>query len=120
VLVHGYDFPVPDGRGYLGGWWVLPGPWLEPGFRCKGYAVLKDNTAVMEELIRRFNGILASLPGLPGLGHVKYVDLRGTLSNDVRQNRYRDGWNDELHPNRGGFEAVARVFDAAIRPLPMP
>ncbi len=38
VLVHGYDYPVPDGRGYVGGFWVLPGPWLEPAFRQKGYA----------------------------------------------------------------------------------
>ncbi len=28
ILVHGYDYPVPDGRGFLGGWWILPGPWL--------------------------------------------------------------------------------------------
>src|SRR6185436_17159820 len=30
ILIHGYSYPVPDGRGYLGGAWVLPGPWLEP------------------------------------------------------------------------------------------
>ena len=30
ILLHGYDYPVPDGRGFLGGWGPLPGPWLEP------------------------------------------------------------------------------------------
>ena len=35
IVVHGYDRPVPDGRGFLGGWAFLPGPWLEPGFRQK-------------------------------------------------------------------------------------
>jgi hypothetical protein len=33
VVLHGYDHPIPDGRGWLGGGWFLPGPWLEPGFR---------------------------------------------------------------------------------------
>ena len=42
VLVHGYDYPVPDGRGFLGGWWLLPGPWLEPGFREKGFEKLQE------------------------------------------------------------------------------
>jgi len=37
IIIHGYDYAVPDGRGFLGGWWLLPGPWLEPGFRRKGY-----------------------------------------------------------------------------------
>lgn len=26
ILLHGYDYPVPDGRGFLGGWGPLPGP----------------------------------------------------------------------------------------------
>ena len=40
VVVHGYGYAVPDGRGFLGGGWMLPGPWLEPGFRRKGYLAL--------------------------------------------------------------------------------
>jgi hypothetical protein len=40
IVTHGYDYPVPDGRGFLGGWWRLPGPWLQPGFRRKGHSDL--------------------------------------------------------------------------------
>jgi lysophospholipase L1-like esterase len=120
VLFHGYDFPVPDGRGYLGGFWFLPGPWLEPGFRRKGYGVLRDNTDVMADLIGRFNAVLARLPNQAGLGHVKYVNLQGTLSNDLRQERYKDSWDNELHPTEEGFDSVAQVFDDAIRTLPSP
>src|SRR5215470_17645715 len=36
ILIHGYDYPVPDGRGFWGGW-PFPGPWLEPGFREKNF-----------------------------------------------------------------------------------
>src|SRR5262249_13983636 len=41
ILIHGYDYPVPDGRGFLGGRGPLPGPWLEPGFREKFFTNLQ-------------------------------------------------------------------------------
>ena len=63
LVVHGYDYPVPDGRGYLGGFWLLPGPWLEPGFRQKGYRDLAQRAAIARALIDRFNGVLEALPG---------------------------------------------------------
>jgi hypothetical protein len=25
IVIHGYDYPIPDGRGFMGGWWILPG-----------------------------------------------------------------------------------------------
>ncbi len=33
ILVHGYDYPVPDGRGFLGGW---PFPWALVGSGISG------------------------------------------------------------------------------------
>ncbi len=115
ILIHGYDYPVPDGRGYLGGLWLFPGPWLEPGFRRKGYLDLATRCRVMESLIDRFNAVLATIAGSPGLEHVRHVDLRGTLSNALRGRAYRAWWNDELHPSAKGFVAVARRFDRALR-----
>src|SRR5204863_9248595 len=44
IVVHGYDHPVPDGRGFMGGWWALPGPWLKPGFTKKGHLDQAANT----------------------------------------------------------------------------
>jgi hypothetical protein len=43
--------PVLDGRGFLGGWWFLPGPWLEPGFREKGFARLPERITLAKQLI---------------------------------------------------------------------
>jgi hypothetical protein len=65
ILIHGYDYPVPDGRGFLGGWWFLPGPWLEPGFREKGYDALTMRIALAKQLIDRFNTMLQNVAGLP-------------------------------------------------------
>ena len=125
VVVHGYDHAIPDGRGYLGGSWLLPGPWLEPGFRRKGYvpadsrrrvAALGTNAAVVRELIDRHNAMLGRLVrdlAKEGLGHVRYVDLRGTLCGDVPAG-YRADWNDELHPTRAGFDRVAALIAKEI------
>ena len=125
VVVHGYDHAIPDGRGYLGGTWVLPGPWLEPGFRRKGYvtgerrkrvAALGANASAVRELIDRHNAMLERLVrdlAAEGVDHVRYVDLRGTLSNRLPA-RYLEDWNDELHPTRAGFELVADKIARAI------
>jgi hypothetical protein len=117
VLIHGYDYPVPDGRGYLGGFWPFPGPWLEPGFRRKGYLDLAERCRAMEPLIDRFNAVLSGIAGGPGLEHSRHVDLRGVLSSALAGRAYKAWWNDELHPTQKGLAAVAGRFDAAISGL---
>jgi lysophospholipase L1-like esterase len=104
IVVHGYDYPVPDGRGFAGGWWLLPGPWLKPGFAQKGHTTLTANKAILRTLIDALNEMLTRVSAMPRFGHVKYVDLRGTLSQNAG---YQDDWADELHPTRKGFRAVA-------------
>ena len=112
ILLHGYDYPVPDGRGFWGGWWFLPGPWLKPGFDLKGYGDLKENIGICKDLIDRLNAMIRSVTALPQFPHVKFIDLRGTLSN--RASDYEDWWDNEMHPTRKGFEAVADQFAAEI------
>ena len=107
ILVHGYDYPVPDGRGYLGGWWVLPGPWMEPGFRKKGFDDLDQNTEIARQLIDRFNEMIKGVAALPSFSHVKYVNLRKTLSNAAN---YKKWWGNELHPTKEGFKEVTKKF----------
>lgn len=114
ILVHGYDRPRPDGRGVLGGFWRLPGPWLRPGFQTKGFPDEDVNTAVIGTLIDRFNAMLQRLVALPQMSHVRYVDLRGTLSNGAG---YRRDWGNELHPTRGGFEKVGQRFAQVLARL---
>jgi lysophospholipase L1-like esterase len=115
IITHGYDYPVPDGRGFLGGGWFLPGPWLEPGFRQKGYADRAHNSRLLVELIDRFNAMLRSASATAGFHHVRYLDLRGTLSNT---SNYKTDWANELHPTARGFRMVAEQFADAIAPLP--
>jgi hypothetical protein len=115
ILVHGYDYPVPDGRGFLGGWWFLPGPWLEPGFREKGFDDLRERIALAKELIDRFNTMVRGVAALGEFPHVKYVNLRGTLSVGAD---YETWWANELHPTKRGFEAVTERFATVLAALP--
>ena len=65
----------------------------------------------MGDLIDRFNRMLREVAATPGFGHVRYLDLRGTLPNDAT---YKTWWANELHPTRRGFAAVADRFASVI------
>ena len=112
IVVHGYDYPVADGRGFAGGFWILPGPWLAPGLRQKGYDPIVQGAPVLKALIDRFNAMLATLVAQPKYAHVRFVDLRGTLQGRP----HRDWWADELHPSKRGFRTVAQKFAEALLP----
>ncbi len=114
ILVHGYDYPVPDGRGFLGGWLFLPGPWLQPGFQEKLFDDLPTTINFMRQVIDQFNQMLQALVALPAFGNVRYVDLRKTLSTDLTNDAYKAWWGNELHPTEQGFEAVADKFAANL------
>lgn len=115
ILIHGYDYAVPDGRGYLGGLGCLPGPWLQPGFFEKHFKDLSKATAMVQDLIDRFNTMLQKLEQEPTYkDHVRYVNLRRTLSNVLPGRAYRTWWANELHPEPKGFDAVTAKFLSAL------
>lgn len=107
ILVHGYSGPVPDGRGVLGGAWFLPGPWIAPGFRDKGFPddELQRRIEIVGDLMDRFNEMLMEITSLPDFPHVHYVNLRGSLPTGAG---YKDWWANELHPTKQGFAEVTR------------
>ena len=117
MIVHGYDYPVPDGRGFLGGFGPLPGPWLKPGFHAKQFADPETNVALMHDIIDRFNAMVAALASDPLLTQVHYLDLRGTLSTTLTEDAYHQWWGNELHPSEAGFSAVANKFALALNRL---
>ena len=114
ILVHGYDYPVPDGRGFLGGWGALPGPWLEPGFREKGFGELAVRIQLAHDLMDLFNTMIGAIAGLKEFAHVHYLDLRNTLTTGAG---YKQWWDNELHPTEKGFRAVADKFATILAGL---
>jgi lysophospholipase L1-like esterase len=114
IVIHGYDYPVPDGRGFLGGFGPLPGPWLEPGFRQKGYDDMTVCKNICVDLINQFNSMLDQLAGQSPFAHVHYLDLRKTLSTGPD---FKKDWANELHPTGDGFKKVTAKFAALIQKL---
>jgi lysophospholipase L1-like esterase len=115
ILIHGYDYPVPDGRGYLGGWWFLPGPWFEPGFRVKGFGIIQERINIVKDLIDLFNEMLQTIASRPEFEHVHFVDVRKTLS--TLPDKYQADWDNELHPTEQGFKAITAKFVQVINQL---
>ena len=92
----------------------MPDPWLEPGFRDKGFDKLEEREALAKKLIDRFNKMLSELEALPQFSHVTYVNLRKTLSSDAD---YKQSWDNELHPTPKGFKLVTDRFVAVLDSL---
>ncbi|MEM7193949.1 MAG: hypothetical protein AAF402_03305 [Pseudomonadota bacterium] len=106
IIIHGYDYAVPDGRGFKFGFFTFSGPWLEPGFDAKGYTDINIKRKIVKQLIDMLNDVLTGIPIIRGFNHVKYVDLRNTLPN--ASSSYKKWWDNELHPTDKGFERVAK------------
>lgn len=115
VITHGYDYPIPDGRGVLGGFGPLPGPWLRPGFERKGYTDMSANKTVMVSLIDRFNAMLEQVSAHPDFAHVHYVNLRRVVREETEP--YKSLWANELHPKEEGFRRVSAKFAEVIQGL---
>jgi lysophospholipase L1-like esterase len=111
IVVHGYGYAVPDGRGFLGGAGILPGPWLLPSFVRKGRTDLDENALVMRRLIDAFAEMQRQVVATQGLEHVQALDARELLVG----RDHRTLWADELHPTPAGFTLVADAFNQAIR-----
>ncbi len=112
IVLHGYDYPVPDGRGV----WFIFGPWLRPSFEQRGYFDVDENTKTMEVIIDRFNLMLARLVDNPDNAHITYVDLRGTLSNAPLT--YESSWDNELHPSFSGFRDITARLAQVVNGFP--
>lgn len=110
IFVHGYDHPVPDGRGFEFGL-IHAGPWLAPAMDASGVPPdMALRTAIAAKLIDRLNdGLLKPLAAR--MGRVEYIDSRGILPNG---GTYRDYWANELHPTNLGFRMI---FERAWLPV---
>ena len=109
VLLHGYDYPYPDGRGTLA---RGQGDWLKPAFEAKGYTSEQFPRAVaaMRKLIDRLNEMQANVAGSFG-PRVSRIELRGTLTSTL----YTLDWGNELHPTPDGFVRLAATVAEHIR-----
>lgn len=110
IITHGYGHAIPSGR-KAKLWGITAGPWIKPFLEAQGYTTKKEQQAIVDELMSRFNTIVDTFVG-PRF-------LKCDVASEIQDNE----WNDELHPTRQGFEDAAKVFHAALRqhlPLKFP
>lgn len=118
IIVHGYDYPIPDGRkpqGLLLGLVSLlgvsiPGPWLQPAFEARGYDAnaVSSNKGSLLKAVNKLNSRLQALTAMENVNPVYYVDFRTLLGEiDATDPKY---WADEIHPNRIGFGKLANCL----------
>lgn len=92
IVMHCYDYSIPDGRGVFGG-----AGWLKPALAAAGVPDLLHRDCV-RYLIDAFHKLQADIASSDP-EHLLVVDSRGTLSDD--------DWANELHPKGKGFEKIA-------------
>lgn len=107
VLVHNYDYAVPNGKGFLGF-----GQWLKtPMDQAKvpkpnEWAMGSLRRELVRELIDQFGRKLEDF-ATQSKGKVRFVKTSGRISKE-------ENWANELHPTPGGFEEVATVFQGLV------
>ena len=101
VLLHGYDYTVPDGRGFTLADIPLNGPWLAKAMNARSVPPdLELRKRVMRILIDRLNTAFARYAQPAG---IYFIDSRDTLDPGAG---YRNDWANELHPTRRGFDRI--------------
>ncbi len=111
ILIHGYAYPVPDGRGY-GGWFFLPGPWLKPALEAQGYTDTEEMHKIVKGLIDQLHITLEGVA--EPHAHIHHLDIRECLTGSDNPKAM---WSDEMHPSRDGFRRIGAVFDQKIQIL---
>jgi len=110
VVLHGYDYPVPDGRPFTLLNIPFAGPWLATAMDARSVpADLELRKGIVRILIKRINDAFARY-AQPSRG-IYFVDSLDCLSSGPD---YQRDWVNELHPTRRGFD---RIVDARWIPL---
>ena len=106
IFIHGYDYPVPDNRGFAFGP-IHTGPWLAKAMDERNVAPdMLLRCDIMRILIDRLNDEVFAQFDVPG-NEVIYIDCRKVLKR-FPDPSYPSDWTNELHPTSAGF---GRIFE---------
>jgi hypothetical protein len=104
LIFHGYDFAIPDGRGFC-----HLGPWLKPCFDLHRFPTRDAAFAVLQAMLTQFAAMLTALAAAHP--HVTFINGQGTLTPKP------SAWHNELHPDKAGFEKFAALFYQQLKQL---
>lgn len=108
IVLHGYDYPVPDGRHYGAD---PKNSWLYSVItHVHHYRWDTDGRTIMKILIDALNAMMAQLATTYADRGVRHAKLTGTL----RAADYEQDWFNELHPTKAAFDQLAQVLCLAF------
>ena len=93
IIMHTYDYAIPDGRGVFG-----KAGWLKPALSDAGVPEALQQECV-RYLLDAFHEMLKTVAAMDKK-HLLIVDSLGTLG--------PDDWANELHPKGKGFKKIAK------------
>ena len=106
IIIHGYDYPMPSGKGFKFLWFTVKGPWLKPSFDMKGYSALEAQKTI-QHFVNEYNLALESaVTSVKNMNLIPNPVCYLKLLKTVGENQ----WADELHPNTEGMSAIADKF----------
>lgn len=108
IILHGYDFPFPKGKGVGLAPVNFVGPWFHESFSERGYLLdeIHRRRSILNQILTMFNDRLAAIAAQRS-PRVRFLNLLNTLTEE-------DHWANELHPTNAGFKMIAEKFDAMI------
>jgi hypothetical protein len=101
IIMHGYDYAIPNGTQYELAGIRFSGPWVLPTFARKAITARAEQDQIIRKLVDIYNELLISLDAVYPRFH--HLDLRG-LFPDEKQ------WHNEIHLRKEGFEQVAKLY----------
>lgn len=117
ILTHTYDYATPrnaPARFFIG----ALGPWLYKALTA-GEVPEKDWVPVADYLTDALaQGILALHDGPAPIANFHVVDTRGTLKRaKLGHTGDSNDWQNEIHPNGGGYEKLAKLIEPKLKGL---
>lgn len=101
IILHTYDYPVPDGRGFSLISLKVTGPWLAKAMDdCQVPPDVTLRKAICTTLIDRLHTEFQFFANPQNKVHL--IDSRGCLTST----NYKTDWDNELHPTSEGFKQV--------------
>ena len=118
ILVHTYDLVTPtDSPATLGP--ITLGPWLFPALR-RAKIPESDWIALADYLLAELRDTILELatPGAKQLANFHVVDTQGTITRAVLGSvGESNDWLNEIHPNKDGYEKLAKKLSAKLGAL---
>ena len=105
IIMHGYDYPKVNGKGYRFLGLKLAGPWILPAMGQKGITLKSDQKNILKYFINEFNSILQELDNENS--NFYYINLRGKFPNE-------NEWHNEIHLKNKGFKTIANIYHDKI------